>query len=125
LIAKTLADVIAGISRAELPNRRRQELKSALHTVARALGRRLEDVPADPPAANGPPRALVAIGISRGDGRTSSAPASSDTVGIEVGRAAIGPPSPPAHVGPRGQSTEDAVVAVHAFRERCRDHLVR
>jgi integrase len=48
LIAKTLADVIAGISRAELPDRRRQELKSAVRAVARALGRRLGEVPADP-----------------------------------------------------------------------------
>ena len=32
----------------ELPGRRRQELKSALRTAARALGRRLDEVPADP-----------------------------------------------------------------------------
>jgi hypothetical protein len=44
----TLADVIIAIGEANLPDRRRQELKSAVRTVARALGRRLEDVLADP-----------------------------------------------------------------------------
>jgi hypothetical protein len=48
LIGTTLADVDAGVSRAELPGRRRQDLKSALRTAARALGRRLDEVPADP-----------------------------------------------------------------------------
>jgi len=68
LIVKTLADVIAGISRAELPDRRRQELKSAVHTVARTLGRRLEEVPADPRllANRLAEVAPVAIGLSRG-----------------------------------------------------------
>ena len=44
----TLADVIMAIGQADLPDRRRQELTSAVRTVARALGRRVEEVPADP-----------------------------------------------------------------------------
>ncbi len=68
LVSKTLADVATGVSQAELPDRRRQELKSALRTVARALGRRLEDVPADPRllANRLAEVAPVAIGISPG-----------------------------------------------------------
>ena len=68
LVSKTLADVATGISQAELPDRRRQELKSALRTVARALGRRLEDVPADPRllANRLAEVAPVAIGLSPG-----------------------------------------------------------
>jgi hypothetical protein len=44
----TLADIIIAIGQADLPDRRRQELKSAVRTVAKALDRRLEEVPADP-----------------------------------------------------------------------------
>jgi integrase len=44
----TLADVITAIGQADLADRRRQELKSAVRTVAKALDRRLDEVPADP-----------------------------------------------------------------------------
>jgi len=44
----TLADVLAAIAAAELPERRKQDLASAVRSVARALGRPLEQMPADP-----------------------------------------------------------------------------
>jgi hypothetical protein len=44
----TLADVIMAIGQADLPDRRQHELTSAVRTVARALGRRVEELPTDP-----------------------------------------------------------------------------
>ncbi len=46
--AANLADVLAAIAAAELPERRNQDLASAVRSVARALGRSPEQVPADP-----------------------------------------------------------------------------
>jgi len=46
--APTLADVLAAVNAAGLAERRRQDMASAVRTVARLLDRRLEDVPADP-----------------------------------------------------------------------------
>jgi len=43
----SLADVLAAVQCANLPDRRRQEMASALRTVARALGKPLVSVPAD------------------------------------------------------------------------------
>src|ERR1700730_4412905 len=43
----SLADVLAAVQSANLPDRRRQEMASALRTVARALGKPLVSVPAD------------------------------------------------------------------------------
>ena len=64
----TLADVIMAIGQADLPDRRRQELTSAVRTVARALGRRVEEIPADPRllANRLSEVAEVAIGLSPG-----------------------------------------------------------
>lgn len=47
-LPQTLADVLAAIAGAELPERRKQDLASAVRSVARALGRSPEQVPADP-----------------------------------------------------------------------------
>jgi hypothetical protein len=44
----TLADVLAAIDATESPARRKQDLASAVRSVARALGRSPEQVPADP-----------------------------------------------------------------------------
>ncbi len=44
----TLGDVILAIRRAVLPDRRGQKLISAVRTAARALGRLVEDIPAEP-----------------------------------------------------------------------------
>ena len=44
----TLADVLAAVQAADLPNQQRQELASALRTVGRALDRPLERIQADP-----------------------------------------------------------------------------
>jgi hypothetical protein len=44
----TLADALAAVQAADLPERRRQEMASALRTVARALGKPLERIPARP-----------------------------------------------------------------------------
>ena len=44
----TLADVLAAVHSAPLPDRRRQDLASAVRSVARALGRPPEQIPADP-----------------------------------------------------------------------------
>jgi hypothetical protein len=43
----SLADLLAILQTVDLPQRKRQELSSAVRTVARALGRSLEDIPAD------------------------------------------------------------------------------
>ena len=44
----SLADVLAVVQTADLPNRQRQELASALRTVGRALDRSLERIQAEP-----------------------------------------------------------------------------
>lgn len=44
----SLADVLAAISAAEMPERRKQDLASAIRSVARALGHSPEQIPADP-----------------------------------------------------------------------------
>jgi hypothetical protein len=44
----TLADVLAAIAATDLPERRKQDLASAVRSAARALGRSAEQVPADP-----------------------------------------------------------------------------
>lgn len=48
IIELTLADVLAAVQAADLPNQQRQELASALRTVGRALDRPLERLLADP-----------------------------------------------------------------------------
>jgi len=45
--ATSLADLLAILQTADLPERKRQDLASAIRTVARALGRLPEDIPAD------------------------------------------------------------------------------
>jgi site-specific recombinase XerD len=45
---KTLADVVDAVRAADLPKQRGQELASALRTAARAIGKPLDRVPADP-----------------------------------------------------------------------------
>ena len=64
----TLGDVIVAIEHADLPDRRRQELNSAVRTAARALGRRAEELPAEPRllANRLAEVAPIAIGLSRG-----------------------------------------------------------
>ena len=47
-VTLTLADVLTAVSAAQLPERRRQDLASAVRTAARALARSPEQVPADP-----------------------------------------------------------------------------
>jgi hypothetical protein len=63
-----LSDIISAVRAADLPERRRQEIIAALHTVARALDRPPERVPADPRRLL--PRlrqiAPLAIGLSPG-----------------------------------------------------------
>lgn len=44
----TLADVLDSLAEIDLPDRRRQELRSAARSTARALGRAPEQIPADP-----------------------------------------------------------------------------
>jgi len=43
----TLADVLSAIDRAELPPARRRDMRSAVKTIAKALGRDVADVPAE------------------------------------------------------------------------------
>ena len=64
----SLADVLAAIQSANLPDRRRQDMASALRTVARVLGRPLTSVPADPRRLSIKLKETApgAIGISRG-----------------------------------------------------------
>jgi len=63
----TLADVLAAVQEADLPQRRRQEMSSALRTVARELGKRLEHIPARPRLLADRLKMIApdAIGISR------------------------------------------------------------
>src|SRR5271157_157317 len=64
----SLADLLAILQTVDLPERKRQELGSAIRTVARALGRSPEDIPADGRllASRLKDVAPAAIGISRG-----------------------------------------------------------
>ena len=64
----TLADVLAAVTTADVPERRRQDLASAVRTAARALGRAPEHVPADPRrlSARLTEVAPAALGLSRG-----------------------------------------------------------
>jgi integrase len=60
----TLADVLAAVQTAALPNRQRQELSSALRTVGRALDRPLERILADPSHLSPRLTAVAPIAIS-------------------------------------------------------------
>src|SRR4249920_2278800 len=64
----SLANVLDAISSVDLPTRRRQEMASALRTVARALGIPLASIPADPRRLSERLRQVSprAIGISPG-----------------------------------------------------------
>jgi hypothetical protein len=65
----SLADVLTAVQNAaDLPERRRQEIASALRTVARALGRPPERIPTDPHRLSARLKevAPLAIGVSRG-----------------------------------------------------------
>jgi integrase len=66
--APSLADLLATLGAGDLPERKRQELASAIRTVARAFGRSPENVPADGRllASRLKDVAPAAIGISRG-----------------------------------------------------------
>jgi hypothetical protein len=66
--ACSLADLLATLGASDLPERKRQELASAIRTVARALGRSPETIPADGRllASRLKEVAPAAIGISRG-----------------------------------------------------------
>jgi hypothetical protein len=72
----SLADVLTAVQNADLPERRRQEIASALRTVARALGRPLERIPADARRLSALLKevAPLAIGVSRGRAGTIFAP---------------------------------------------------
>jgi integrase len=63
----TLADALTAVQAADLRQRRRQEMSSALRTVSRALGKRLEDIPARPRLLAERLKLIApdAIGISR------------------------------------------------------------
>ena len=63
----TLADVLAAVQTADLPARRRQEMVSALRTVARALGKPLSQIPTRPRVLADRLERITpdAIGISR------------------------------------------------------------
>ena len=66
--APSLATVLTTLDAGELPERKRQELASAVRTVARALSKSPEDVPADARWLGSRLKdvAPAAIGISRG-----------------------------------------------------------
>src|SRR5436190_13376188 len=66
--ATSLADLLKILQAGALPERKRQELGSAIRTVARALGRSPEDIPADGRLLANRLKdvAPAAIGISRG-----------------------------------------------------------
>jgi hypothetical protein len=65
---RSLADLLATLGASDLPERKRQELASAIRSVARALGRLPETIPADGRLLAGRLKevAPAAIGISRG-----------------------------------------------------------
>src|ERR1700732_861301 len=67
-LATSLADLLATLKAGDLPERKRQELASAIRTAARALGRSPEIIPADGRllASRLKEVAPAAIGISRG-----------------------------------------------------------
>ena len=64
----SLADLLATLQTVDLPERKRQEISSAIRTVGRALGRSTEDIPADARVLANRLKdvAPAAFGISRG-----------------------------------------------------------
>src|SRR5262249_34133766 len=66
--ATSLADLLALLQTSDLLERKRQELSSAVRTVARALGRPLQDIPAEARLLANRLKGVApaAIGISRG-----------------------------------------------------------
>src|SRR5215468_9230121 len=66
--ATSLADLLATLHTVDLPERKRQELMSAVRTTVRALGRSPEDIPADARLLANRLKdvAPAALGISRG-----------------------------------------------------------
>jgi hypothetical protein len=68
--ARSLADLLATLGASDLPERKRQELASAIRTVARALGRSPETIPADGRLLAGRLKevAPAALGISAAGG---------------------------------------------------------
>jgi hypothetical protein len=67
-LAASLADLLATLQAGNLPERRKQEIASAIRTAARALGRPPENIPAEARllASRLKEVAPAAIGISRG-----------------------------------------------------------
>jgi hypothetical protein len=67
-LAASLADLLATLQASNLPERRKQEIASAIRTAARALGRPPEDIPAEARLLASRLKEVVpaAIGISRG-----------------------------------------------------------
>src|ERR1700730_16514613 len=67
-LAASLADLLATLQASKLPERRKQEIASAIRTAARALGRSPESIPAEARllASRLKEVAPAAIGISRG-----------------------------------------------------------
>ena len=68
----SLADLLVRVGASDLPERKRQELSSAIRSVARALGRLPENVPADGRLLAGRLKDVgpAAIGVSRGRWRS-------------------------------------------------------
>ena len=60
----SLADVLAAVRNSDLPERRRQELASAVRTVARALGRPPGCIPADPRRLSGRLKEVAPLAIN-------------------------------------------------------------
>src|SRR4051812_27829975 len=67
-VPTSLADLLAILQTVDLPQRQRQELSSAVRTVARALGRSPEEISTEPRLLSNRLRdvAPAALGISRG-----------------------------------------------------------
>jgi len=68
----TLADVLSAVESAGLPPARRRDMKSAVVTVTKALGRHPSDVPADTAQLRCRLKDLSADGLGLSEGRLAN-----------------------------------------------------
>ena len=92
---RTLADVVAAVQTADLPKQRRQEITSALRTAARAIGKPLERVPAEPRRLQALLSEVSPIALGLSPGRWANVRSL-----IRAGLALVQPMMPGRHITP-------------------------
>ena len=91
----TLADVVAAVQIADLPKQRQQEIGAALRTAARAIGKPLERVPAEPRRLQALLSEVSPIALGLSPGRWANVRSL-----IRAGLALVQPMMPGRHITP-------------------------